>query len=227
MDKQYTITEIAIKHGVNRHTLQLAAKKCFGDRIKAWTTSHFTESEIPVILAQLKTKNSHIQYIKSINGDIAIISIDGHDVYIDKEDIKTVMKVRWVLKRDKIPYIVNYSHKGNGKTNKTYSLFLHRYLLNAQKSELIDHINMNTLDNRKCNLRFCSKSDNSCNVGKRKTNTSGYKGVSWDNRQKKWRAVIVKNRKQIHIGYFSNPETAYAAYREAAKRLHGEFARFA
>ena len=227
---EYTISEIAKKHGVNRHTLQMASKRVFGDRIKAWTISYFTEEEIPLILAALQDKKHHCQYLKSIENETAIIDIDGYDVLIDKEDVERVMAINWVQcvrPKDKNIYVIHYDHYGKGKKKKTKSLFLHRYLVNAKSGEMIDHINMNTLDNRKCNLRLCNKSENGCNRDRPINNKSGYKGVSWDKKRKKWRAYITKNRKRYELGSFSKIQEAYAAYCKAAKELHGEFARLA
>jgi hypothetical protein len=223
MDKQYTITEIANIYGVNRHTLQMASKRVFGDRIKAYRISYFEENEIQLILNELKSKVEHYQKIKSIEGDIAIINIDGYDVLIDKSDIDKVMNINWVIcKRPK--YVIHYYHI---KNRKTKSLSLHRYLTNANKSDMIDHINRNTFDNRKSNLRLCNKSENACNAGKSLANKSGYKGVSWDKKKENWRAYIVKNNKQYYLGNFTNIENAYGAYCKAAEELHGEFARLA
>ena len=58
-----------------------------------------------------------------------------------------------------------------------------------------------------------------------KNNTSGYKGVQWHKRDKKWRASIVVNKNKIHLGCFNCPKEAHDAYCRAAKELHGEFAR--
>lgn len=83
-----------------------------------------------------------------------------------------------------------------------------------------------TLDNRRSNLRICTRSDNNCNRGTRRDNSSGYKGVSPGQRGG-WVAQIMKHKKQYNLGTFQTKEEAYAAYCEAAMRLHGEFARMA
>ena len=92
----------------------------------------------------------------------------------------------------------------------------------------VDHINNNgpKTDNRICNLRDATHSQNQQNKGHQKNNKSGYKGVRWHNRHKKWYAQIKIDRKQIHLGSFDTPEKAHEAYKEAALRLHGEYARF-
>jgi hypothetical protein len=93
------------------------------------------------------------------------------------------------------------------------------------KGEYVDHINGDGLDNRRSNLRLATKAQNQRNQRLRRDNKSGFKGVCWDNRAKKWRALIRFNGKQKTLGYFDTPEEAYEAYCAAAIELHGEFAR--
>ena len=88
----------------------------------------------------------------------------------------------------------------------------------------IDHINGDGTDNRFCNLREATVAQNSQNSKFRKTNTSGFKGVSWHKKGRKWRADICANRKLYHLGTFDNIEDAINAYRQASEKLHGEFA---
>jgi len=73
-------------------------------------------------------------------------------------------------------------------------------------------------------LRLATRSGNNQNRGLNKNNTSGFKGVSWNKATKTWEASICVNRKVQHLGRFSSPEAAHAAYVEAAGRLHGDFA---
>lgn len=89
----------------------------------------------------------------------------------------------------------------------------------------IDHINGINGDNRIENLREASKAQNQRNKGMMANNTSGFKGVSWNSRAKKWQALIAKGGKNRNLGQFDTPEAAHAAYCEAAKKYHGEFAR--
>lgn len=103
---------------------------------------------------------------------------------------------------------------------------IHRLILKPDKSRIIDHIDMNPANNRRNNLRLCNNAENGRNLYLQQNNTSGRKGVSWDERRGKWDARIKLDRKQYFLGYFRNIEDAHAAYCQAAKRLHGEFARF-
>jgi hypothetical protein len=88
-----------------------------------------------------------------------------------------------------------------------------------------DHINGIKSDNRIANLRLSSFSQNQSNVGLRKSNTSGYKGVGWSKRKNKWKAYITINYKTMTLGYFNCPKEAHEAYCRAAFKFRGEFAR--
>jgi hypothetical protein len=88
----------------------------------------------------------------------------------------------------------------------------------------LDHIDRNGLNNKIENLREATLSQNSANTSIRSDNTSGYRGVSWDKKAKKWLAKITIFRKQKYLGYFSSPEAAYEVYCEAARNHYGKFA---
>lgn len=105
---------------------------------------------------------------------------------------------------------------------------MHRLILGLSDDDKRqgDHENRNTLDNRRTNLRPGTVIQNQQNSKKPITNTSGYKGVSWHKASRSWIAQICVNGKKVYLGRFPNPEVAHNAYCEAAKRYHGEFARF-
>jgi len=83
----------------------------------------------------------------------------------------------------------------------------------------IDHINGDKTDNRISNLRDCSNSENLHNTGLSSRNTSGYKGVSWSRRAKKYRASIKVNSKYHYLGSFDSAYEAHLAYIEASKKM--------
>jgi hypothetical protein len=87
----------------------------------------------------------------------------------------------------------------------------------------IDHINGNCSDNRICNLRIATSSQNCFNRKRQKRNKSGFKGVV--RRKYAWEASIMKMGKLKYLGHFKTPEEAHTAYLFAARELHGEFAR--
>jgi hypothetical protein len=83
----------------------------------------------------------------------------------------------------------------------------------------IDHINGVRTDNRLANLRDVSQSDNQRNAARRRDNISGVTGVYWNKNERKWMAQINGDKRQIHLGYFTNIDDAVAA-RKAAERQH-------
>ena len=89
----------------------------------------------------------------------------------------------------------------------------------------IDHINGVRNDNRIENLRESSSSQNKCNTGISRVNTSGFKGVSWHAISGKWQVHIGVGKKKKYLGLFPTAELASGAYNAKAVELHGEFYR--
>jgi hypothetical protein len=104
---------------------------------------------------------------------------------------------------------------------------LHRVLMGIADPEIqIDHANRCTLDcRRSANLRIATHAQNQFNRIKHRDNTSGYKGVNWNCRSKKWTARISANRHRVFLGAFDSPEDGFVAYCKAAEEFHGKFAR--
>lgn len=96
----------------------------------------------------------------------------------------------------------------------------------AWPQDQIDHRNRNRLDNRIQNLRAADHRQNQRNQPSYRNNTSGIKGVSWHKLTGKWMAGIRVNGKRMHLGLFASKHDAGAAYMNAAKRYHGEFASY-
>jgi hypothetical protein len=101
---------------------------------------------------------------------------------------------------------------------------MHRYIMKVPKGLVCDHINHNGLDNRKSNLRICTRQQNTYNQRSQKGGSSKYKGVDWNKRQKKWRARIYYKRKFYYLGYFDNEVDAAKSYDKKAKEFFKEFA---
>jgi hypothetical protein len=102
-------------------------------------------------------------------------------------------------------------------------VFMHRVIAGLD-SPCVDHANGNPLDNRRCNLRVCTESQNQANRV-RFNSKSGLKGVSWIPWKKRWAAKITHNYRGVTIGYFRDKVDAARAYDTKAAELFGEFAR--
>lgn len=89
----------------------------------------------------------------------------------------------------------------------------------------IDHVNGDRVDNRICNLRLATRSENNMNSVKRVNNTSGVVGVSWNKARSKWMAFVTHERKKIYLGIFDTIEEASAVRDAKARDLYGEFYR--
>jgi hypothetical protein len=148
------------------------------------------------------------------------INIQGYEVLIDDEDFERIKKFSWHRTSGNRPPIYFCRTKRYGGVRKT--IMLHKFIMNAPENMEVDHRDLNTLDNRKSNLRICTHAEN-CKNRRGVHNSTGYKGVI--KYGLKWRARITKNRKTILVGDFGTPEAAYAAYCKASIKYHGEFGR--
>lgn len=126
---------------------------------------------------------------------------------IDIDDIERVSQHTWYLDSD-----------GYVKSNTCKERKLHRFITSAPKGKLVDHRNRVRHDNRKSNLFICTHNENNKNTGKRNDNKSGVTGVRLDKSNNKWRAVITYNKKQIHLGYFTEFEQAVEARLSAEQK---------
>jgi len=91
---------------------------------------------------------------------------------------------------------------------------------------LVDHINMDVSDNRICNLRIATKSQNMMNTKKYKSNTSGYKGVYYKKREKCYIGNITINGERHMTKQYKTAEEAFESLKSIRSKLHKEFARY-
>lgn len=137
---------------------------------------------------------------------------------VDGKDYERLAKYKWHANKIGKTY---YAFNGRGRKQVS----MHRLILGLTKGDgkLTDHQNHCGLDNRKCNIRICTHSENQHNLKSRK-GSSKYKGVCWYKRRKKWYAYIHLGNKSIHLGSFYKEIDAARAYDQKAKELFGEFA---
>lgn len=148
----------------------------------------------------------------------------GKYTIVDDDDFEHLSFFKWCVHSSK-KGVHKYAYRSQKIKGKRFSVMMHRQILNVIGNVKVDHINHNTLDNRKKNLRICSDSQNNMNQlpqGRKKQ--SKYKGVGFHKKAQKWRAYIKKSGKQTHIGYYETQLECAIAYNEAAKKLFGEFA---
>lgn len=149
----------------------------------------------------------------------------GYYAIVDKDDYEMLSKFKWRVKPSKSGVVYAFRRQYiNGGKGKTTPIRMHRFIMNADDGQMVDHINGNGLDNRKSNLRFCCNQENAANR-KKAHGTSKYKGVNWHKAAKSWVAQATLNDKKIHLGYYKTEEEAALAYNKGAVIVFGEFAR--
>lgn len=153
---------------------------------------------------------------------------EGFSAKVDLDDFLWLNQWKWNASRSGKSLQSRYAQrKGVCQDGVVRTIRMHRLILGLGIGDKRhgDHINGDTLDNRRVNLRVASHAENQRNKGLLPSNTSGFKGVSWFKRDQVWQAKITHAAKQIHLGYFKTPEDAHRAYCNAAVQLHGDFVR--
>ena len=142
---------------------------------------------------------------------------------VDIEDLAKVSHFKWCAKRSgNRYYAVAYIKGGGRRCNKQISM--HRLILNYYGPMDVDHINGNQLDNRKCNLRIVTRSQNNLNQQSPRGGSSRYKGVYFDKRKNRFVAELTISGERVLSKQFKNEIDAAKAYDEAAKKHCGEHA---
>jgi hypothetical protein len=142
----------------------------------------------------------------------------GFVAIIDDGDFERVNQYKWqvLLSGKKAKYATRFDNKNRKR------IYLHRFITNADSGEEIDHINHDGLDNRRENLRTCTREQNMRN---RPTWRKGYKGVrNSKSKRNPFTATIYANKRRNHLGSFPTAELAAMAYDEKAKEYFGAFA---
>lgn len=154
---------------------------------------------------------------------VAIELSQGQITYVSDEDSDLAL-IRWAAM--KVYEGRQFMAFRNKERPHRGALLLHRVVLSRmlgrdlKSTEHVDHKDHDTLNNTRNNLRLATPSQNGMNKGRQANNTSGYKGVSWNTRDKCYYAFL----QHKCLGVFHDAELAARAYDQAARELHGEFA---
>lgn len=144
---------------------------------------------------------------------------DGTVFLFDFDQINKIKGMNWYRNfREEKPgriYIIN--RKGE---------YLHNYLVDCPAGYEIDHISLDTLDNRSSNLRIVTHQQNQCNQPLQRNNTSGVSGVSYYPPRGKYRARIKACQHDIHLGYYLTFDEAVQARNVGMECMFGEYGRY-
>lgn len=154
-----------------------------------------------------------------MNKTVTIPLTQGKVAIIDKEDEARVSKYKWFCATRGYAVRVSYN------LGKKATIYLHQFIKSSPNGLVGNHINGDRLDNRKANLRACSRQQASRTQIKIKKKTSKYKGVSWDSTKSKWKADIYINNRTVNLSRYVNEDDAARTYNKAASGWFGEFAR--
>jgi hypothetical protein len=164
-----------------------------------------------VVKNDYQIKDNYVEiYLKRRSGEIITTKIDA-------DDLKKLQEVNNTWFSHWNEYTQSYYVYGNIPGTKK-KIRLHRFLFDDPEGLVIDHINHDTLDNRRTNLRAITRLGNTQNKkGENKNNKSGVRGVCWNKNAGKWKAHIRVKGKQTHLGYFVDLEEAEKAVIKARK----------
>lgn len=145
---------------------------------------------------------------------------------VDDCDFEELMKHKWTAFKQ--PNGRFYAHRrlSTPKGEKQAKIIMHRQILGDTCAGLdVDHKNGNGLDNRRENIRACTRSQNNMNRRVRSHSGTGVKGVYFNKQRNKYEAYITLDRKRMNLGRFDTIQDATTAYNNAAIKNFGEFAR--
>lgn len=140
-----------------------------------------------------------------------------YKITVDDADVGVLLSGAWILLRNRSSRVL-YARRPSGP-------LMHRLIAGASPDEFVDHVDGNGLNNCRANLRVATKQENSRNRAASASNPSGFKGVTWNKQDRRFRAKTMLGGRYYYLGSFTTAEAAARAYDTFAKEHHGEFAR--
>lgn len=144
---------------------------------------------------------------------------------VDDCDYDELAKHKWCAHWEGTTCYARRDDMSEWKEGRRKVIRMHRHIMNAPSDMLVDHVNHDGLDNRRSNLRLCTKGQNGWNrKGPQKNSTTGYRGVFWHKGANKYMAQTRCEGKVIYIGLYPTAIEASRAFEATARKLFGEFA---
>ena len=154
-----------------------------------------------------------------------IFLTQGQSAIVDPDDFKKFGSMKWCAMWHSGGKRFYAGRVRRGPDGKNWTIYLHRAIMQLPPSSMVvDHINHNTLDNRKVNLRVCNQFQNQMNrSGATSRSKSGSRGISQYGKRGKWVAKISVDGESVYLGSFPDKASASTAYAVANKKYYGDF----
>lgn len=159
--------------------------------------------------------NRRVNRFNTVDDITEIFDFKGNSCIIDTNDLERVSKYYWY--QDSRGYWMHH-------ISRNKNIYLHKFIMGVEYDNkiLVDHINHNTCDNRKSELRTCSIIENLRNRNLKKKNHTGHVGV-YKTSSNKYKALIFIHGKELRLGVFDTIEEAVQVRHNAEKKYYGEF----